>query len=208
MPTPAQLKEKFEKAVSRVNREGLDNLINWLETETDYFSAPASTRFHGNYQGGLMEHSLHVLEFALTNLNWAMKYKPELKELQESVVICSLFHDVCKVNQYTWGEEKWTKNDSTGKWMSYKTYGFKDDLPMGHGEKSIYYITKHMELTKQEILAIRWHMGSSEQGTTIDGLTKYAFQAAWEYPLVKIIHVADMASVLVGDTIDYKSRAQ
>jgi HD superfamily phosphohydrolase YqeK len=208
MPTLAQLRDKFNKATSKINRNGIDSLINWLEKDTNFFTSAASTRFHGNYEGGLVEHSLHVLEFALTNLNWALKYKPELEELKESVIICSLFHDVCKVNQYTWGEEKWTKNDNTGKWMSYKTYSFHDDLPMGHGEKSIYYITKHMELTKPEILAIRWHMGSTEQGTQFDGLTKYAYQASWDYPLVKLIHVADQASTIIGDTIDYKSRAQ
>lgn len=207
MATLAQLREKFDKAILRVQREGLTNLIAWLET-TDYFTSPASTRFHGNYEGGLLHHSLLVLEFALTNLNWAVKYKPEMEDLRESIIICSLFHDVCKVNQYTWGEEKWTKNDTSGKWMSYKTYGFNDDLPIGHGEKSIYYISKHMELTKQELLAIRWHMSSTEQGTQFDGLTKYAYNAAMEYPLVRLIAASDQISTIVEDTIDYKSRAQ
>jgi len=206
MPTLAQLREKFNKAQSHIKREGIDELVAWLDT-TDFFTAPASTRFHGNYDGGLVEHSLHVLEFALTNLNWAMKYKPEFESLRESVVIAALFHDVCKVNQYTWGEEKWTKNDG-GRWVSYSSYGFHDDLPMGHGEKSVYYISKHMELTKSEILAIRWHMGSTEIGTQMDGLTKYAYQAAFEDPLVKLIHGSDLISTLVGETVDYKSRAK
>lgn len=206
MATLAQLREKFDKATSKVQRDGLNDLIAWLDT-TDFFSAPASTRFHGNYDGGLVEHSLHVLEFALTNLNWAMKYKPDMQNLQESVIISSLFHDVCKVNQYTWGEEKWTKNEA-GRWVSYSSYGYNDELPMGHGEKSIYYISKHMELKKSEILAIRWHMGSTEVGTQFDGLTKYAYQQAFDDPLVKLIHVADMASTIVGETIDYKARAK
>jgi hypothetical protein len=206
MATLAQLREKFDKATSKVQRDGLNDFISWLET-TDFFSAPASTRFHGNYDGGLVEHSLHVVEFALTNLNWVMKYKPELENLRESAIICGLFHDVCKVNQYTWGEEKWTKNEA-GRWVSYSSYGFHDDLPMGHGEKSIYYISKHMELKKSEILAIRWHMGSTEAGTQLDGLTKYAYQQAFEDPLVKLIHTADMASTMIGETIDYKSRAK
>lgn len=205
MPTLAQLREKFDKAKSHIKREGIDDLVAWLDT-TDFFSAPASTRFHGNYDGGLVEHSLHVVEFALTNLNWAMKYKPELENLRESAIICGLFHDVCKVNQYTWGEEKWTKNES-GRWVSYSSYGFKDDFPIGHAEKSLYYIQKHMELTKQEAMAIRWHMSSTEPGTQFDGLTKYAYQQAMENPLVRLIAASDQMSVIVGDVIDYKSRA-
>lgn len=211
MPTLAQLRDKFDKAASHIKREGINELIMWLETETDFFKAPASTRFHGNYDGGLLEHSIHVVEFALTNYNYLLRYKPELQNLKESVIIAAIFHDVCKVNQYKWGEEKWTKiPDGRGgeKWASYKGYGFEDPLPMGHGEKSVYYISKHMELTTSEILAIRWHMGYSEPGTALDGLTKYAYQAASQDPLVKLIHAADVISVLLGDTIDYKANAK
>lgn len=211
MPTLTQLKDKFDKAASYIKREGTNELIMWLETETDFFKAPASTRFHGNYDGGLLEHSVHVVEFALTNFNYLLRYKPELEKLKESVVIAALFHDVCKVNQYTWGVEKFTKiPDGRGgeKWGKYQTYDFNDPLPMGHGEKSVYYISKFMELTDSEVLAIRWHMGYSEPGTALDGLTKYAYQAASQDPLVKIIHSADVISVLVGDSIDYKANAK
>ena len=206
MATLAQLREKFDKALSHVKREGLDNLIMWLENETDFFTAPASTRFHGNYDGGLLEHSIHVVEFALTNFNYLIKYKPELAGMQESVIIAGLFHDVCKVNQYHWGEEKWTKVN--GRWANYETYGFKDELPMGHGEKSVYYVSQHIKLTTPEILAIRWHMSTSEPGTQLDGLTKYAYLQASENPLVKIISAADQISVLAVDTIDYQSNAK
>jgi HD superfamily phosphohydrolase YqeK len=210
MATIAELKEKFDKALSHVKRDGLDDLINWLETETDFFSAPASTRFHGNYQGGLLEHSLHVLEFALTNLNWLLRYKPELEKIKESVIIAALFHDVCKVNQYHWGEEKFTKINDNGRdrWAKYQAYGFKDDLPMGHGEKSVFYISKYIELTTSEILAIRWHMGYSEPGVALDGLPKYAYQQASQDPLVKLIHAADVISVVAADEVDYKANAR
>lgn len=207
MATLTQLREKFDKAVSHIERHGINDLIAWLENETDFFRAPASTKFHGNYDGGLLEHSLHVVEFALINFNYLLKYRPELEKLKESVIIAALFHDVCKVNQYHWGEEQWTKN-SAGKWASYKTYSFHDDLPMGHGEKSIYYISKHMELTTSEILAIRWHMGTTEPGTQIAGLTQYSYNQANEDPLVKIIHGADYLSILLGQTIDYKANAR
>lgn len=206
MATIAELRNRFDNVVSKIQREGINDLVSWLNT-TDFFEAPASTKFHGNYPGGLVEHSLHVLEFALTNFNWALKYKPELANLKQSVIISSLFHDVCKVNQYKWGEEKWTKNEA-GKWVSYKGYSFNDQLPMGHGEKSVYYISKHMELTTSEILAIRWHMSTSEPGTQIAGLTQYAYQQAAEDPLVRLIAAADQVSIIVGETIDYKASAR
>ena len=211
MATIAQLREKFEKVLTHVQRENIDKLVDWLKNETDFFTAPASTKFHGNYEGGLLEHSIHVVEFALTNYNYLLKYKPEIENLKESVIIAALFHDVCKVNQYKYGEEKWIKiPDGRGgeKWGSYKGYGFEDPLPMGHGEKSVYYLSQHIKLTNPEILAIRWHMGYSEPGTALDGLTKYAYQAASQDPLVKIIHAADVISVLAAESIDYKNTAR
>jgi HD superfamily phosphohydrolase YqeK len=211
MPTPAQLRTKFDKALVYIERDGIDELVTWLEDKTDFFMAPASTRFHGNYDGGLLEHSLHVVEFALTNFNYLIKYKPELESIKESVIIAALFHDVCKVNQYHWGAEKFTKKeDDSGRerWATYKTYSFEDELPMGHGEKSVYYVSQHMKLTNSEILAIRWHMSTTEVGTQIDGLTKYAYQQAFDDPLVKIIAASDQLSTAIADTIDYKSQAR
>ena len=210
MATIAELKTKFNKLIARTNREGMEDLMKWLDTETDFFSAPASTRFHGNYAGGLIEHSIHVAEFSITNLNWIIRYKPEFVKLEESIIIAALFHDVCKINQYHWGEEKFTKIAQNGRdrWAKYETYGFKDELPMGHGEKSIYYVSQHIKLTISEILAIRWHMSTSEVGTQIDGLTKYAYQQAFDDPLVKIIAASDQLSTVLGDAIDYKANAR
>ena len=121
-----------------------------------------------------------------------------------------MFHDVCKINQYHWGEEKFTKiNDGQrDRWAKYQAYTFKDDLPMGHGEKSVYYVSQYIKLTKSEILAIRWHMSTSEVGTQIDGLTKYAYQQAFEDPLVKIIAASDQLSTLLGDAINYEATAR
>jgi len=200
-----ELRLKFDKIVSHINRPGIDNLVKWLET-TDFFSAPASTKFHGNYEGGLLEHSIHVTEFALTNFNWMLKYKPELEYLKESVIIAAMFHDVCKVNQYSL-DKCWAKNDDN-KWVSYMGWKFTDTFPMGHGEKSLYYITKHVELTQPEALAIRWHMGTSEPGTQISGLTQFSYQSAFENPLTKIIIAADIASTSIGETVDHKLNAE
>jgi len=206
MATLVQLRERFDKIITYIKRDGVDDLINWLENETDFFTSPASINHHGNYDGGLLEHSLHVTELAINNFNYVLKYKPDLEHLRESVILSALFHDICKVNQYHWGAEKWTKN-TNDKWVSYKGYTFKDPLPMGHGEKSVYYISKFVELTNSEILAIRWHMSTSEPGTQIDGITKWSYSQAFEDPLVKIITSADQLSTLLGDTIDRKSIA-
>ena len=150
-------RERFNKAISYVQRPDIGDLVSYLETETDYFTSPASVQQHGNYAGGLIEHSLSVLEFALNSYNWIIKKKPEYEYLKESIIICSLFHDVCKTNSYETGE-KWTK-DAEGKWKSYIGLTFKNDFPFGHGEKSVLMISQHFKLTPAEMLAIRWHMG-------------------------------------------------
>ena len=197
-------KERFNKAISYINRD-TSKLISWLETETDYFTSPASAQQHGNYEGGLLEHSLSVLEFALNSFNWIIKKKPEYEYLKESIIICSLFHDVCKTNCYV-KEEKWTK-DSQGKWKSYDGLSYKNEFPFGHGEKSVLMISKHFELTVPEMLAVRWHMGVFDVAPTLCNYTQMAYNQAASHPLVRIIHTADVLAMTLEDTIDYKSKA-
>ena len=204
MATLKELKEKFNKALLHINRNGMDNLIHWLENETDFFEGAASTKFHGNFEGGLLCHSLYVLEFALTNFNWIIKYKPEYEYMKESVIFCSLFHDVSKTNLYV-KEEKWTK-DSSNKWVKYMGYSVDDKFPYPHGPKSVFLISKFVELKDIEALAIAYHMGTSDPGVVIDGLGKYAYNNASEHPLVKIIMGADLLATTIEETIDYKSQ--
>lgn len=198
-----QTREQFDKAIAFIKRDGLDNLIQWLEKETDFFTAPASAVFHGNYEGGLLEHSLNVLSFALNSFNYTVKRKPDYEYLRESVVVASLFHDVAKTNYY-FKELKWTK-DADNKWKQYLGWIVKDNFPLGHGEKSVYLISKHMQLTDSEALAIRWHHGAYEVGTTIPGQTQRAYEVAYSNPLVKIISTADILAVGIEDVIDYKN---
>ena len=197
-------KQNFEKALTFITREGINELVNWLTTETDFFSAPASTNFHGNYSGGLLDHSVNVLQFALHNFNAIINRKPDLEYLRESVVISALFHDVCKTNYYIQGE-KWTK-DSNNKWKSYQGWSVKDTFPYGHGEKSVYLISKFMKLTDAEALAIRWHMGATEMSVNFaNSPQNYAYGAAIDHPLVRLIHSADMLSMTVEEHIDNKN---
>lgn len=197
-------RESFNKAIGFIKREGLNELISWLENSTDYFTAPASTQFHGNYEGGLLEHSLNVVRFGLHNLNLIVKTHPELEELRESVVICGLFHDLCKTNYYHL-EKKW-KKDENNKWVDYIGYVVKDAFPMGHGEKSVYLISQFMKLTDDEALAIRWHMGAHEVSVHIPNSPQsYAYNDAINRPLVRLIHSADMLTLTIEEAKDHKN---
>lgn len=199
-----QTRQNFDKAVEYIKREGIKELMNWLETETDFFTAPASTSFHGNVEGGLMQHSLNVARFALHNLNMIVKEKPELEELRESVILCGLFHDVCKTNTY-FLDKKWTK-DENNKWKEYIGYKVNDSFPLGHGEKSLYLISNFIKLTDQEALAIRWHMGATEISTMMSNTPQsYAYNSAIDYPLVKLIIAGDMLTSTIEEHRDYKN---
>jgi hypothetical protein len=199
-----QVRQNFNKAVEYIKRDGINDLITWLENETDYFTAPASTNFHGNYEGGLMQHSLNVARFALHNLNMMVKEKPELESLRESAIICGLFHDVCKTNTY-FLDKKWTK-DENNKWKDYIGYKVQDSFPLGHGEKSLYLISKFIKLTDDEALAIRWHMGATEISTMIANTAQnYAYSASLDYPLVNLIISADMLTRSIEEHKDYKN---
>jgi len=199
------LRENFDKAFLFINtREGMPELMNWLETETDFFTAPASSNFHGNFEGGLLEHTMNVLQFALHNFNYIVKQNPDLEYLRESIVLCSLFHDVCKTNFYE-KEKKWTK-DEDNKWKEYYGWIIKDKFPLGHGEKSIYLLSKFIKLTDAEAMAIRWHMGPHEISVHIPNTPQsYAFNQAIDHPLVRIIHCADMIALTMEHKVDHKN---
>jgi len=195
--------ENFDKAVSFIKRDGVEELVTWLKT-TDFFTAPASTIFHGNHNGGLVDHTLYVLQFALHNFNYIVKVNPDLEYLRESVVICALFHDVCKTNYYI-KKQKWTK-DENDKWKQYEAYAVEDKFPFGHGEKSVYLVSKFIKLTDAEALAIKWHMGATEVSVNIQGSTQsYSYNQAINHPLVRLIHCADMLSLTIEEQKNLKN---
>jgi len=197
-------KESFYKAIELIKREGIKELISYIEKETDFFIAPASTQFHGNYDGGLLDHSVIVTRFALHNFNFIVKENPDLEYLRESVVICGLFHDMCKTNFYK-KEKKWTKDDQN-KWKEYFGWTPNDTFPLGHGEKSLYLISKYIKLTDAEAMAIRWHMGSSEPSVSITNNPHYyAYNQAIDHPLVRLIHCADMIAMTIEEKRDLKN---
>ena len=183
------MKEQFLTLLRTVNREGIENLIEFIE-KTDFFKAPASTKFHGNYEGGLVEHSLKVYEI--------LKHKVEtniepLQVPEESIIIIALLHDICKANFYK-VDYRNAKN-ALGVWEKVPYYTVNDTIPYGHGEKSVMMITEYMKLTPEEKYCIRWHMGFTEpkeQYTTL-GL------AYKKYPLALLTHEADLEATYFYD---------
>lgn len=189
--------KRFKKIVTEnIERDGIDNLLEWVEHETDFFSAPASTRYHGSYEGGLLEHSLNVYDRLVWEMEntvgagWQEIYSPE------SIAIIALFHDLCKIDRYII-TEKWRK-DENGDWEAYEAYEYnKEKAEMGHGAQSVFYLQKFIQLTELEAQAIFWHMGAYD-------LSPYATLAAcsetfkWN-PLAFLTHRADMAATYVTE---------
>lgn len=156
------LKQEFiDIYKENITREGADKLLEYLMSDkSDFFTAPASTRFHGAYEGGLLEHSLnvyHCLKDYLSRERAKTVYKMNYSE--ETIAVAALLHDICKVNFYR-VDYRNAKNEQ-GVWEKVPYYAVDDKLPYGHGEKSVYIITGFMRLSREEAFAIRYHMGFS-----------------------------------------------
>jgi hypothetical protein len=173
---------------SKITREGADKLLDYLTSPNcDFFTAPASTRYHGSYPGGLCEHSLNVYDCLCDYLS-----RPRAKEMygmdysEESIAIVALLHDLCKTNFYVEGTRNVKEN---GVWKTVPCYTIEDKLPYGHGEKSVYIISGYMRLTRDEAFAIRYHMGYTEGGSEQN---KNNVSRAFEmFPLSFALHIAD-----------------
>lgn len=193
-----EVKQEFlEIYYDNIERDGAEELLNYLE-KTDFFTAPASSRFHSNFEGGLCQHSINVYKRLLSLVkneygeNWQKVISPE------SVAIMGLLHDVCKVNNYV-VEMRNVKVD--GEWVQKPYYKVEDTLPYGHGEKSVYMISGFMRLTREEAMAINWHMGAfDERARTNSSILKSVFTM---YPNAFLLHLSDyMATYLDEETIE------
>lgn len=188
--TAQQVKDNAQKAISLLKESGVpEEFIDWLKT-TDYFKAPASTMYHSVYVGGLCDHSLGVYEWFLRLIS--MKgIDPETISVRPAVV--ALLHDLCKVGVYH-QEMKRVKVD--GRWIDQLGWVFKEEYPMGHGEKSLALcLEKGISLTRSEMLAIRYHMGPY----TLQGNDLRSYQSATQMePAVFLLHTADMLESLYG----------
>jgi hypothetical protein len=178
-----------------IHRPGAAELLQYLLSDAcDFFSAPASTRYHLSIEGGLVEHSVNVYHCLVDYLNRErVKTDYDLNPSDETVAIIGLLHDLCKINVY----QKSFRNvkDKTGKWNQVPSYDFQDNLPYGHGEKSVYILSGFMRLTREEAFAIRYHMGFSD--TEDKNNVSRAFTL---FPLAFALSTADMEATYFIET--------
>lgn len=199
-------KQEFIELLRSTKREGIENLINWLSEKSDFFSAPSSTVYHGNFPGGLCLHSLNVYRAAVKfmdtykDLARADKNVDAIRE--DEIIISALLHDLCKANFYK-PIEKFQK-DETGNWIKYMTYGIDEKLPLGHGPKSIFIAQTFIKLTGNELCAICWHMGMSDIGAWMSNYQKPSMQTSYEkVPLSVLLMQADFfASYCMEEKVD------
>lgn len=183
-----------------IKRDGAAAMLYWLDSKTDFFTAPASSKYHLAQPGGLAVHSLNVykrlLEITARDVFGGTDGALLAEEVRETVVILGLLHDVCKADVYH-QETKRRKNPDTGKWEDCLGYTFRDPFPLGHGEKSLYLITRHMALTEEEALAIRWHMGAYDDA--VKGGSRSMTEAMNLSPWVWRLQEADMCAAWIDE---------
>ena len=179
---------------TEVKREGADRLLEWLcSPSCDFFTAPASTRFHGSVRGGLCAHSLNVYDclcdyMTHSDMGKSLRDRSGEAYTRESLAVTALLHDLCKVNFYRETTRNVKKN---GVWETVPYYSIEDDLPYGHGEKSVYIISGFMKLTRDEAFAIRYHMGFSTGAPEERGNIGKALEM---FPLAYALVISDMAA--------------
>ena len=183
-------KEEFLQIYNEyVKRQGSQEFLEWL-LKTDFFTAPASTKYHGACEGGLLLHSLNVYK------TLRERYFEEGKDSEESFAICALLHDLCKAQFYKVSTRN-VKNDVTGQWEKVPYYTVEDAFPYGHGEKSVFLIERFMRLKTSEAMSIRWHMGGFDDSARGGS---FAISLAYEkYPLAVKLHLADLESTYLKE---------
>lgn len=189
--------ERFEHLLRSTKRAGIEDLIEFIR-KSDFYTAPASTRFHSCHEGGLLEHSLNVYDCLISKFNDEL-WKSSVEVGSDSLIIAALLHDLCK--SYFYGTElknkkeyhdKGSKSDSNGRfdWVTVPSYVVDDKIPYGHGEKSVMMIEEYIKLKPIERYAIRWHMGFSEPKENWNTLGT----AMRKYPLILALHMSDLES--------------
>ena len=173
-------------------REGMEKVIEKLE-ELGFFKAPASTKFHLNYEGGLLEHSMNVCEMALELRELMIRKKKEMHDAlpKESVIIAALLHDVCKADVYKPAIKR-QKNEK-GVWCDVLGYDVDyGNFPLGHGEKSVIWLLQNgLKLTTDEIIAIRWHMSAWDLPLQSPEHKESLNAAKAKSPLVSLVQLSD-----------------
>lgn len=169
-----------------ITRKGSKELLDWIQ-KTDFFTAPASTKYHCACEHGLVMHSVSVFNTLVE------KHFDKETDSMESFAICALLHDLCKAQFYKTSTRN-VKNDETGQWEKVPYYSIEDSFPYGHGEKSVFLIERFMRLKLDEAMAIRWHMGGFD-----DANGYYISNAYDKYPLAVKLHLADLESTYLRE---------
>ena len=188
---------RFEELLMSVKRDGMDKVLEFIR-KSDFYTAPASTRFHSCHEGGLLEHTLNVYDRLKAKFDDEL-WKEKVDVTDDNIIVAALLHDLCKTHFY--GVEiknkkvysdNGTKSDSNGRfdWVSVPGYTVDDKIPYGHGEKSVMMIEEFMRLQPIERYAIRWHMGFAEPKENYNSLGI----AIRKYPLILALHEADLES--------------
>lgn len=187
------VKEKFLSIIKeKIHREGIDELVNYL-CKSDFFVAPASTKFHCDHEGGLAEHSLNVYERLRQNI--LSEYGNFDTYSEETIAICGLLHDLCKIEFYKIEMRNVKEN---GTWVQKPYYAVDEKLPYGHGEKSVYIINGFIRLTREEALAINWHMGGFDS-RVVGGSGMAIAESYRKYPLALWLHVSDIVATYIDE---------
>lgn len=186
-------KEFIDLVVDNINREGIDNLLRYLD-ESGFYTSPASTKYHGSYEGGLVEHSINVYYSLKDMLKYIFADTP-IPYSDETIAIVSLFHDLCKIGKYRKGFKN-VKNSETGQWEKVECFEYNTEHDaLGHGPASVYKVQNYIKLTVEEQQAIHWHMGGfdlSQYNTVGDMGNTYE-----KNTLAFALHIADMMSTYV-----------
>lgn len=181
--------------------EGADELLKYLQ-KSDFFTAPASTQFHGSHPGGLVLHSVNVYErlCGLVNLEQSLNDDPKVQAIAvESIAKVAFLHDLCKIDVYKPGTRN-VKNEETGAWEKVPFYKYEDSLPFGHGEKSQYIAGNFIRLSRSESMAIRWHMGPYDAYVKGDPHGAATLSKAFEmFPLALLLHQADQTATHIDE---------
>lgn len=189
-------KEEFIKIFNEnIKRDGSKQLLDFL-LGSDFFTAPASSKFHSSHSGGLLEHSLNCYYRFKKRIisEYGENYTDKVSD--ESIAIISLLHDICKVNTY---KEEMRNTKVDGVWVQVPYYIVDDTLPYGHGEKSVYMISGFMKLTREESMAINWHMGGFD--TRVMGGSYSMSGAFYKYPLALLFHLSDVEATYLDEQI-------
>ncbi len=192
-----KIKEQFIKIFKdNIKREGADKLLDWI-VKSDFFTAPASTKFHSAVEGGLATHSINTYNRFCKNLEKEYGKNYNLKISAESVAIIGLLHDVCKIDYYK-TEYRNVKED--GVWVQKPYYTVEDKLPYGHGEKSVYILSSFIKLSREEAMAINWHMGGFD--TRVMGGSYSLSTAFYNFPTAVIFHISDIEATYLDESAE------